>query len=160
MITSFQLKKKVRRRLIAPDHNIVSNHNYSVKYKAMSWMTGIIHEPMTFILDTCRLYHTGKLWKKHSAITVNVRSSIKTIILVSFKVPGKKTLRIWPHSLGNCLLLDPLPTGISDALRGGKYKPHPGVEGNSFNFLMNLCRYTCNSYWSHCKFFFKLFKQF
>ena len=109
----------------------------------------------------CRLYHTGKLRKKHSAITVNVRSSIKTIILVLFKVPGKKTLRIWPHSLGNCLLLDPLPTGISDALRRGKYKPHPGVEGNSFNFLMNLCRYTCNSYWSHCKFFFKLFiKQF
>ena len=87
----------------------------------MSWMTSIIHEPMTFILVTCRLHHTGKLWKKHSAITVNVRSSIKTIILVSFKVPGKKTLRIWPHSLGNCLLLDPLPTGISDALRGGKY---------------------------------------
>ena len=75
----------------------------------MSWMTGIIHEPMTFILDTCRLYHTGKLWKKHSAITVNVRSSIKTIILVSFKVPGKKTLKIWPHPLGNCLLLDPFP---------------------------------------------------
>ena len=99
---------------------------------------------MTFILDICRLYHTGKLWKKHSAITVNVRSSIKTIILVSFKVPGKKTLRIWPHSLGNCLLLDPLPTGISDALRGGKYKPHPGVEDNSFHFLMNLCRYACN----------------
>ena len=63
---------------------------------------------MTFILDICRLYHTGKLRKKHSAITVNVRSSIKTIILVLFKVPGKKTLRIWPHSLGNCLLLDPL----------------------------------------------------
>ena len=79
---------------------------------------------MTFILDICRLYHTGKLWKKHSAITVNVRSSIKTIILVSFKVPGKKTLRIWPHSLGNCLLLDPLPTGISDALRGGKLINH------------------------------------
>ena len=49
---------------------------------------------MTFILDICKLYHTGKLGKKHSAITVNVRSSIKTIILVSFKVPGKKTLRI------------------------------------------------------------------
>ena len=50
----------------------------------MSKMTGIIHEPMTFILDTCKLYHTSKLWKKHSAIiTVNVRSSIKTIILVS-----------------------------------------------------------------------------
>ena len=32
-----------------------------VKYEAMSWMTGIIHEPMTFILDTCKLYHTGKL---------------------------------------------------------------------------------------------------
>ena len=114
---------------------------------------------MTFILDICRLYHTSKLWKKHSAITVNVRSSIKTIILVS-KSLEKKTLRIWPHPLGNCLLLDPLPTGISDALRGGKYKPHPGVEGNSFHFLMNLCRYTCNSSWSHCKFFLKLFKQF
>ena len=125
----------------------------------MSWMTGIIHEPMTFILDTCRLYHTGKLWKKHSAITVNVRSSIKTIILVS-KSLEKKTLRIWPHPLGNCLLLDPLPIGISDALRGGKYKPHPGMEGNSFYFLMNLCRYTCNSSWSHCKFFLKPFKQF
>ena len=24
---------------------------------------------------------------------------------------------------------------------------------------MNLCRYTCNSSWSHCKFFLKLFKQ-
>ena len=37
-------------------------HNYIVKYKAMSWMTSIIHEPMTFTLDTCRLYHTsGKL---------------------------------------------------------------------------------------------------
>ena len=34
---------------------------YIVKYKAMSWMTGIIHESMTLILDTCRLYHTGKL---------------------------------------------------------------------------------------------------
>ena len=122
-------------------------------------MTGIIHEPMTFILHTCRLYHAGKLWKKHSAITVNVGSSIKTIILVS-KSLEKKTLRIWPHPLGNCLLLDPLPIGISDALRGGKYKPHPGVEGNSFHFLMNLCRYTCNSSWSHCKFFLKLFKQF
>ena len=76
---------------------------------------------------TCRLYHTGKLWKKHSAITVNVRSSIKTIILVS-KSLEKKTLRIWPHPLGNCLLLDPLPIGISDALRGGKYKLHPGME--------------------------------
>ena len=33
-----------------------------VKYKAMSWMTaGIIHKPMTFILDTYRLCHTGKL---------------------------------------------------------------------------------------------------
>ena len=126
----------------------------------MSWMTGIVYELMTFILDTCRLNHTGiKLWKKHSPITVNVRSSIKTIILVS-KSLEKKTLRICPHPLGNCLLLDPLPIGISDALRGGKYKPHPGVEGNSFNFLMNLCRYTCNSSWSHCKFFLKLFKQF
>ena len=115
---------------------------------------------MTFILDICRLYHTGKLWKKHSAITVNVRSSIKTIILVSFKVPGKKTLRIWPHPLGNCLLLDPLPIGISDALCGGKYKPHPGMEGNGFHFLTNLCRYTCNNSWGHCKFFLKLFKQF
>ena len=57
----------------------------------MSWMTGIIHEPMTFTLDTCRLYHTGKRWKKHSAITVNVRSSIKTIILVS-KSLDKKVL--------------------------------------------------------------------
>ena len=114
---------------------------------------------MTFILDICRLYHTGKLWKKHSAITVNVRSSIKTIILVS-KFLERKTLRIWPHPLGNCLLLDPLPTGISDAFCGRKYKPHPGMEGNSFHFLMNLCRYTCNSSCSHCKFFLKLFKQF
>ena len=40
----------------------------------MSWMTGIIYEPMTF---TC--------------ITVNVRSSIKTILLVS-NSPEKKTL--------------------------------------------------------------------
>ena len=54
-----------------------------MKYEAISKMTGIIHEPMTFILDTCKLHHTSKLWKKHSAITVNVRSSIKTIILVS-----------------------------------------------------------------------------
>ena len=91
--------------------------------------------------------HTGKLWKKHSAITV--RSSIKTIILVS-KSLKKKTLRIWPHPLGNCLLLDPLSIGTSDALCGGKYKPHPGMEGNSFHFLMNLCRYTCNSCCSHC----------
>ena len=74
---------------------------------------------------------------------LNVRSSIKTIILVS-KSLEKKTLRICPHPLGNCLLLDPLPIGISDALRGGKYKPHPGVEDNSFHFLMNLCRYACN----------------
>ena len=37
-------------------------HNYIVKYKAMSWMTGINREPMTFILATCRLYHmSGKL---------------------------------------------------------------------------------------------------
>ena len=99
---------------------------------------------MTFILDICRLYHTGKLWKKHSAITVNVRSSIKTIILVS-KSLEKKTLRIWPHPLGNCLLLDPLPTGISDTFCGRKYKPHPSMEGNNFHFLMNQCRYTCNS---------------
>ena len=125
----------------------------------MSSMTGIIHEPMTFILDTCRLYQTGKPWKKHWAITVNVKSSIKTIIIVS-KSLEKKTLRIWPHPLGNCLLLDPLPIGISDALHWGKYKPHPGMEGNSFHFLMNLCRYTCNSSWSHCKFFLKLFKEF
>ena len=73
--------------------------------------------------------------KKHSAITVNVRSPIKTIIFVS-KSLERKTLRIWPHPLGNCLLLDPLPTGISDALSGRKYKPHPG---------MDECRYTCNS---------------
>ena len=84
----------------------------------MSWISGIIHELMTFILTTCRLYHTGKLWKKHSAITVNVRSSIKTIILVS-KSLEKKTLRIWPQPLGNCLLLDPLPIGVSDTLHGG-----------------------------------------
>ena len=104
----------------------------------MSWWHSII-------LDTCRLpvSQTGKLWKKHSAITVNARSSIKTIILVSKSIE-KKALRIWPHPLGNCLLLDPLPIGISDALRGGKYKPHPGVEDNSFHFLMNLCRYACN----------------
>ena len=49
----------------------------------MSCMTGIVHEPMTFMLDTCRLNHTGKVGKKYSPITVNVRSSIKTIILVS-----------------------------------------------------------------------------
>ena len=119
------------------------------------WMTRIIHEPMTFILDTCRLYNVESCEK---TITVNVRSSIKTIIFVS-KSLGKKTVRIWPHPPGNCLLLDPLPIGISDALRGGKYKPHPGMEGNSFHFLMNLCRYTCNSSWSHCKFFLKLFNS-
>ena len=72
----------------------------------------------------------------------------------------KKTLRIWPQPLGNCLLFDPSPNGISDALRGGKCKPHPRVEGNSFHFLMNLSRYTCNCSWSHCKFFLKLFKEF
>ena len=109
----------------------------------MSWMTGIIHEPLTFLLDTCRLYHTGKLWSIQLQL-LNVRSSIQTIILTS-KSLEKKTLRIWPHPLGNCLLLNPLPTGISDAFCGGKYKPHPGMEGNSFHFLMNLCRYTCNS---------------
>ena len=27
---------------------------------------------------------------------------------------------------------------------GGEYKPHPGVEDNSFHFLINLCGYTCN----------------
>ena len=121
----------------------------------MSWWHSII-------LDTCRLpvYQTGKLWKKHSAITVNARSSIKTIILVSKSIE-KKALRIWPHPLGNCLLLDPLPIGISDALCGGNYnKPHPGMESNGFHFLMNLCRYTCNNSWGHCKFFLKLFKQF
>ena len=69
-----------------------------------------------------------------------------------FKVPGKKDLEnLRPPP---CLLLSPLPIGISDALHGGKYKPHPGVEGNGFHFLMNLCRYTCNSSWSHCKLIF------
>ena len=119
------------------------------------WMTRIIHEPMTFILDTCRLYNRESCEK---SITVNVRSSIKTIIFVS-KSLEKKTLRIWPHPLGNCLLLDPLPIGIYDALHGGKYNPCPDMEGDSFHFLINLCRYTCNSSWSHCKFFLKLFKE-
>ena len=70
----------------------------------------------------------------------NVRSSIKTTILFS-KLLKKKTMGIYPHPLGNCLLLDPLPIGISDAFRGrgGKYKQHPGMEGDSFHFLMNLC---------------------
>ena len=127
----------------------------------MSWMTGIVYELMTFILDTCRLNHTGiKLWKKHSSITVNVRSSIKTIILVS-KSLEKSPWESDPISLEIAFSwINPLPIGISDAFCGGKYKPHTGMEGNSFHFLMNLCRYTCNSSWSHCKFFLKLFKQF
>ena len=121
----------------------------------MSWMTGIIHELMTFILDTCRLYHTsGKLWKKQSAITVKCK------IINKNNNSGKR--RPWesdPNPLGNCFLLDPLPIGISDGLLGGKYKPHPGMEGNSFHFLMNLSRYTRNSSRRHWKFFLKLFNS-
>ena len=74
----------------------------------MSWISGIIHELMTFILTTCRLYHTGKLWKKHSAITVNVRSSIKTIILVS-KSLEKKSLRSDPTPLEIAFSWTPFP---------------------------------------------------
>ena len=54
------------------------------------------------------IYHTGKLWKKHSAITANVKSSIKTIILVS-KSLEKKTLRIWPHPLEIASSWTPFP---------------------------------------------------
>ena len=128
----------------------------------MSCMTGIVHKLMTFILDMCRLNHTGKLWKKHSPITVNVRSSIKTIILVS-KSLEKKSLRIWSHLLRKLIVfswINPLPIGISDAFCRGKYKPHPVKEGNNFHFLMNSMQVYSNSSWSHCKFFLKLFKQF
>ena len=124
----------------------------------MSWMTDIIHELMTFIWDTCRLYHTGKLWKKHSAITVNVRSSIKTIILIS-KSLEKSPWVSDPTPLEIAFSWTPFPLEFLMPSVGGS-RSHPGMEGNSFHFLMNLCRYTCNSSWSHCKFFLKLFKQF
>ena len=74
---------------------------------------------MTFILDICRLYHTGKLWKKHSAITVNVRSSIKTIILVS-NSPEKKTLRIWPQPLEIASSWTPFPLEFLMPSVGGR----------------------------------------
>ena len=95
--------------------------------------------------------------KKNNQLTVkNVRSSTKLIILVS-KPPEKKTSRnVTPPPWKLPSLGPPSP----DVLRGGKYKLNPAVDGNSFHFLMNLCRYTCNSSWSHCKFFLKLFKQF
>ena len=76
-----------------------------MKYKAMSWMTGIIHEPMTFILDTCRLYHTsGKQWKMHSAITVKCKIINKNNNSC-FKIPGKR--RPWES--------DPTPLEIASS---------------------------------------------
>ena len=105
-------------------------------------MTNIIHEPKTFLLH--RLYYVSG--EKSIQLTVNVRSSIKTILIS--KSLEKKTLRILPHPLGNCLLLDPFPLGISDILHEGgegwgeENKPNPGIKGDSFHFVMDLCRYT------------------
>ena len=88
-----------------------------------------IHEPTTIVLNKL----SCKPWKKTNQPTANKRSSMKTIVsalkhrvtvkqltacsteqLLVFNnspillgVPGKKTSRGHPHSLGDCLILDP-----------------------------------------------------
>ena len=108
-------------------------------------------------LDTSRLYHTGKLWKKHSAITFKWKIIDKNNNSC-FKVPGKKDLenlipppwKLPPLLLPYEFLMPSVGGSISHLL---VWKVTVSI------FLMNLCRYTCNSSWSLCKVFLKLFKH-